>query len=405
MTQFFHSLSRWLLAVFLLVALAACQPTQPQTAHPSVEPANAEATPATRALLANLHDIKNQGFLFGHQDTTAYGVQWENQPDQSDVKRVTGDFPALYGWDVGHLERGDDSNLDGVSFQRMRQWMLEAFERGGVVTVSWHMTHPGTGADSWNTDTGAASLLPGGEDHRALKASLDRFAAFVRSLEVDLPEGGRGPMPLIFRPWHEHNGDWFWWAKGATAEQDYIELWRFTVDYLTQTQGLDNLLFAFSPDRSRLALDDFETAYLYGYPGDGYVDILGIDNYWDLGHGSNEAPKAENLKQFVASLTELAKLAAERHKLPAVTEGGQDTLFEADFFTERLLSGLLANEWTRQMAYVQLWRNANRARENKEHFYVPYPGHPAEADFLEFYDHPATLFESDLPALYRHAQD
>lgn len=399
MTAFFHFPGCRTLLLALLLSLVACHSTS--TDPRAVEPANAEATPATRALLTNLHQLKGEGFLFGHQDSLAYGVQWENQPGQSDIKQVTGAYPALYGWDIGHLERGDERNLDSVSFQSMRRWMLDAFERGGVVTISWHMTHPGTGASSWNTDTGAASLLPGAEDHGALKASLDRFVEFARSLEVTLPSGERGLMPVIFRPWHEHNGDWFWWGKGATSEQDYIALWQFTVDYLTKTQGLDNLLFAFSPDRSRLDMSQFESAYLYGYPGDDYVDIMGIDNYWDLGHPGNDASKTRNLEQFVASLTELAKLAAAHDKLPAMTEGGQDTLFEADFFTSRLLEGLLANEWTQQIAYVQLWRNANREREQKDHFYVPYPGHPAETDFIEFYRHPATLFESDLPAMYR----
>lgn len=399
MNKFFHSLVGRVLTLALLFSVAACHSTH--TERQVADPVNPEATVPTQALLANMHKLKGEGFLFGHQDTLAYGVQWHNEPEQSDVKRVTGAYPALYGWDIGHLERGDVANLDNVNFQQMRQWMRDAFERGGVVTVSWHMTHPGTGADSWNTDTGAVSLLPGGENHEAMKASLDRFATFARSLDVTLPSGERGLMPIIFRPWHEHNGDWFWWGKGATSERDYIALWQFTVDYLTDTQGLNNLLFAFSPDRSRLDMNDFEAAYLYGYPGDDYVDIMGIDNYWDLGHGSNEASKAENLEQFVASLTGLAQLAAEREKLPAMTEGGQDTLFEPDFFTERLLSGLLDNEWTRQIAYVQLWRNANREREGKDHFYVPYPGHPAEADFIEFYRHPATLFEGDLPAMYR----
>lgn len=401
MYKFFHAPGYRLLALCLLLFVVGCQPPHTETESPLAEPVNPEGTAATRALLNNLHELKGEGFLFGHQDTLAYGVEWQSQPDESDIKRVTGDYPALYGWDIGHLERGDDSNLDSVNFQSMRQWMRDAFERGGVVTISWHMTHPGTGAGSWNTDAGAASLLPGGEDHAALKASLDRFVAFARSLEVTLPSGERGLMPLIFRPWHEHNGDWFWWGKGATSEQDYIALWQFTADYLTQTRGLDNLLFAFSPDRSRLDMSDFESAYLYGYPGDEYVDIMGIDNYWDLGHPSNEVSKARNLEQFVVSLTALAKLAAAHDKLPAMTEGGQDTLFESDFFTGRLLEGVLANEWTRQIAYVQLWRNANREREQKDHFYVPYPGHPAEADFIEFYQHPATLFEDDLPAMYR----
>ncbi len=386
----------------LLAACAVPASNSDQTA-PGVavaEPINSELNSAARALWQNLHGLKGQGFLFGHQDSLAYGVQWRDGSARSDVKLTAGDYPALYGWDLGHLELNDARNLDGVPFASMRDWMRAAYRRGGVVSISWHMTHPGTGASSWETETGAAPLLPGGKYHEDLVRALDQFAAFARSLEVTLPDGSTGPMPVIFRPWHEHNGDWFWWGKGPTSEEEYRQLWRFTVDYLTEEKKLNQLLFAFSPDRSRMDMDDFESSFLYGYPGDDYVDILGIDNYWDLGHSANTSTPEQNLGQFIESLSGVAKLAAGKGKLAAMTEGGQDTLFESDFFTERLLEGWLANEWTRQIAYMQVWRNANREQEERDHFYVPYPEHPAADNFVEFYQHPATLFESDLPAMY-----
>ncbi|WP_024460415.1 glycoside hydrolase family 26 protein [Marinimicrobium sp. LS-A18] len=397
-TTVFHGLLAGLVA--LLTACSALRSDAPQQNAGSAEPITENIDPAAQALWRNLHRLKGEGFLFGHQDSLAYGVQWRDDSGRSDVRLTTGDYPALYGWDLGHLELNDARNLDGVPFARMRDWMRDAYRRGGVVSISWHMTHPGTGSSSWETDAGAAELLPGGRYHQDLRLALDQFAAFARSQEVSLPDGRTGPMPLIFRPWHEHNGDWFWWGKGPTSEEDYRALWRFTVDYLTQEQQLHQLLYAFSPDRSRLTLDQFESSYLYGYPGDDYVDILGIDNYWDLGHSANTATPEEDAERFIASLGALAKLAAQRGKLAAMTEGGQDTLFESDFFTERLLKGWQANEWTRQIVYMQVWRNANRERESRDHFYVPYPDHPAADDFIEFYQHPATLFEADLPPLY-----
>lgn len=403
--RFFKTLigSSMLLSLFLLASLTGCSASGPESASQPANgsPIDPQASKPTRALLEHLHQLKGEAFLFGHQDSLAYGVEWMEEPGRSDVKEVTGDYPALYGWDVGHLERGDSENLDGVDFESMQSWMREAYGRGGVVTISWHMTHPGTGADSWDTQTGAEALLPGGEAHDALKKALDRFAEFVEGLAVTTAEGEAQPLPVIFRPWHEHNGDWFWWGRGATAEEDYVALYRFTVDYLREEKQLHNLLYAFSPDRSRLELSRFESQYLYAYPGDDYVDILGIDNYWDLGHEANEASAEQSAEDFQQSLTRLAQLAADKGKLPAMTEGGQDTLFQPDFFTQRLLPGLLANEWTRQIAYVQVWRNANREKENRDHFYVPYGEHEAAEDFEEFYRHPATLFEGDLPDLYQ----
>ncbi len=397
-------ITRCLLVAFAALLVACTAPaSDPEKAEPSANsaaPINPHIDPAARALWQNLHALKGKGFMFGHQDSLAYGVQWRDDSGRSDVQLTTGDYPALYGWDVGHLELNDARNLDGVGFAQMRDWMRAGYQRGGVVSISWHMTHPGTGNDSWETEVGAAPLLPGGEYHEDLVRALDQFADFARSLTVTLPDGSSGPMPLIFRPWHEHNGDWFWWGRGATSEADYRELWRFTVDYLTEEQKLTQLLFAFSPDRSRMDMNDFEASFLYGYPGDNYVDILGIDNYWDLGHSANTATPKQNMEQFIASLSGVAKLAASKGKLAAMTEGGQDTLFEPEFFTERLLKGWLANKWTRQIVYMQVWRNANRERENRDHFYAPYPEHPSAEDFIQFYQHPATLFESDLPEMY-----
>lgn len=381
------------------LGLSACSNSE-DAEEATATPIDANASERTQALLHNLYQVRERGFLFGHQDSLAYGVDWWDEPGRSDVQSVTGDYPALYGWDLGHIELGADANLDDVDFASMRGWIQEGYSRGGVVTLSWHTTHPGTDEGAWNTEVGAATLLPGAEHHDDLIQALDRMAAFLKSLTATDARGESYPIPLIFRPWHEHNGDWFWWGQGPTSEEDFIALWRFTVEYLRDEKGLNHLLYALSPDRSRIDTDRFREDFLYGYPGDDYVDILGIDNYWDLGHASNDATAEEDARQFVDSLTALAQLAAEKGKLAAMTEGGQDTLFEEDFWTARILPGLMANDWTRQIAYIQVWRNANRAKEDRDHFYAPYVGHPGEADFVEFYNHPAALFESDLPELY-----
>ena len=61
-----------------------------------------------------------------------------------------------------------------------------------------------------------------------------------------------------------------------------------------------------------------------------------------------------------------------------------------------ILAGINANKVTRQIAYLSVWRNANT-----KHFHAPYPGQKTEADFVEFYSHPITVFESELPDMYK----
>jgi mannan endo-1,4-beta-mannosidase len=87
------------------------------------------ATSQTVALYKNLQAINASGVLFGHQDDTAYGVGWWAESGRSDVKEVCGDYPAVYGWDLGDIQ--NEKNLDGVNFAMMRLWIIEAFKRGG----------------------------------------------------------------------------------------------------------------------------------------------------------------------------------------------------------------------------------------------------------------------------------
>ena len=79
-----------------------------------------------------LKEIKGKGILFGHQDDLAYGIGWEYVEGESDVKRVAGDYPALFGWELGGIERGDQVNLDSVPFAEMHQLAVKGHQMGGI---------------------------------------------------------------------------------------------------------------------------------------------------------------------------------------------------------------------------------------------------------------------------------
>lgn len=377
----------------------AAAKTAPRPTYPRL--IDSEATAQTRALYRNLAQIGRERVLFGHQDSLAYGVTWFDEPGRSDIKAVTGAYPAVYGWELGDLELGASENLDGVNFEKMQGWIKEGYQRGGVITIGWHMNNPATGGNAWDTAPSVDKILPGGPRHQVFKDHLDTLVAFNEALTVVGEDGEEYPVPVIFRPWHEHNGDWFWWGRGHTEEADYIALWRFTVEYLRDEKGVHNFIYAYSPDRSRTDIDNFREDYLYAYPGDDYVDIIGLDNYWDLGHGSNEAPLAETREHFRRSLEYTVAIAQEKRKIPALTEGGVENIPAPDFWTATFLAGLDANEQTRQIAYALVWRNANRDRENRDHYFAPYPGQVSEDSFIEFYRSPLTLFGDGLPDLYQ----
>ena len=368
------------LAVFLVSGCGAGI----RSATMSAGPVDANATAETRALFANLKRLAPDHVLFGHQDDLAYGVTWKRELGRSDVREATGSYPAVYGWELGDLEHGAVASLDSVRFDDIQRWIREGYDRGGVITIAWHMDNPASGGNSWDTTRAVHAVLPGGTKHEMYKQWLDRFAEFTAGLR-----GSRGePIPVIFRPFHEMTGSWFWWGGTNVTSDEYIRLWRFTVDYLRDTKGVNNLLYAYSPD-----VFNSEEEYLRHYPGDEYVDVLGFDDYQSL-------RTDEGIPQLTKRLSSVVQLAERRGKLPAFTETGLEGVPAPDWWTGRLLQAIQADPVGRRISYVLVWRNANQA-DNPGHFYAAYPGQVSAPDMVRFRDSPFVLFGDEVPNLYK----
>jgi mannan endo-1,4-beta-mannosidase len=137
---------------------------------------------------------------------------------------------------------------------------------------------------------------------------------------------------------------------------------------------------------------------LYGYPGDDYTDIIGLDDYWDVGRAKvydKTISRASQDSLFLASLHSLVKIAAQKNKIPALTETGDETLTETNWYTDRILKPLKNDSIARKIAYFLVWRNISLKQ-----FYVPYPGHPSCQDFINFKNDGLILFEDKLPKMY-----
>ena len=375
------------LALAVAVAASACAsvPARPGDAA-AVRLADPNATAETRALFVNLQRLSQTHILFGHHDTLAYGVNWVGEPGRSDVRDVTGAYPAVYGWDVARLfKRGAPDVPDPAGAAALRRWILEGYGRGGVITLAWHMPNPVNDSDAWDTSRAVDAIVPGGRLHQDYRAKLDVVAGFLNSLRT--ADGTL--VPVMFRPFHEHNGSWFWWGRDHAGVDEFKQLWRFTVEYLRDRKGVRNTLYAYSSD-----VFDSEAEYLERYPGDDVIDLLGFDDY-------HSVTSAETRATFVNRLRMLSKMARERGKLAALTETGVETVPDAEWWTKVLLPGLKAPEIGGGISYVLVWRNANGATDRKDHFYAPYPGQASAADFLRFKQDPAILFEDELPPLYR----
>lgn len=329
---------------------------------------------STKELYKKVKSTSEKGIAIGHQDATSYGVGWNYSKNfkniKSDINEVTGDLPVVYGFDIGRLELGDINNIDSVPFNRMRKLIIEAYKKGGIITISWHTMNPVTGGDSWDQTLAVKSILPKGKNYHKYQSWLFNIASFFKSLKYK-----HKTIPVIFRPYHEMNGDWFWWGGKNTNPKDYKELWITTYNILKKTYKVKNLLYAYSPNKINL-----EENYLTYYPGDKYVDVLGVDVY-DF---DNSEDYAKSIKENIAIIK---KLGIEKNMPYAFTETGNETLNTPNWFTEVLYPSIKKSG----IAWVLFWRNAR-----KNHHYLPFKGHVSEEDFKKFYNLPETLFLKDI---------
>jgi mannan endo-1,4-beta-mannosidase len=223
------------------------------------------------------------------------------------------------------------------------------------------------------------SLLPGGEKHEWYKGKLRKVAEVVGSIK-----GTDGTLsPVIFRPFHEFDGDWFWWGKKYCTPQEYQTLWRFTVTYLRDELKVRNLLYAFSPDCSFKSEADF----LERYPGDAYVDLVGFDDYSDF--------ENNRIADVASKLAIISNYAKKHGKLAALTEAGyRNKTVPPNLYTGYY--GAAFADPSLEIAFMMFWRQG----KDGPSYFVPYPGCETVDDFKSFATHPRMRLLSGLEKLY-----
>lgn len=366
-----------LLITALLGSSCAAQQNNSNT---NLSLADKKASPETILLYKKLNQLTAKGYLFGHQDDLAYGVNWKYENNRSDIKDVVGDYPAVYGWDIAGLEKDNTNNIDGIPFTKMKQYIIETNERGGISTISWHFDNPATGKSAWdNTPNSLKTILPGGENHQKFTSWLDKAASFFLSLK---DKKGKN-IPILFRPYHELTGGWFWWGKGNCTPEEFKTAWKFTFEYL-QKKGVHNLIYVYNTSSFNTKED-----FLANYPGDDFADMISFDSY----QNNNDKDGQKFIEEVQKQLKIIDEIGHEKHKLIAIAEAGYEAVPDPKWWTGTFSKAI----GDYKISYVLLWRNHGwQENEKKMHYYVPFKGQLSEKDFIEYYNLDKTLFEKDI---------
>lgn len=230
-------------------------------------------------------------------------------------------------------------------------------------------------------------ILPGGDLRDVYTGYLDLVADFLGRMQA-------ADVSVIFRPFHENNGSWFWWGAAHCTPSEYKNLFRTTVEYLRDEKGLHNLLYAYSPNGPIKDAADYEARY----PGDAFIDITGLDIY-------HRDPQKQDgwMKGFDATMHVVEQFAAAHDKLAAVTETG---ILVGNTGGALARTGNARPDWFREtmktiaphkMAYFMTWSNFNEGNFDEPYLVTKKRGHEMVNNFIDFYNERSSIFAKQMP--------
>lgn len=224
---------------------------------------NSNASYEAKKLFEYICGIYGNNILSGQQES-----DWKAPAnDELDyIREITGKLPAIRGLDY------INEDYEGVNKRSIEWW-----EKGGIVSICWHWGSPpnGIGYESSKGTINLEEALTEGTDlYNGMIAKMDDVAKQLKKLQD-------ARVPILWRPFHEFDGAWFWWGKGGSEQ--FIKLWRLMYDRYTKYHGLNHLIWVLG----------YSGKIKNGwYPGNDYVDIAGADTY-------NSGPQTELYQKVI----------------------------------------------------------------------------------------------------------
>ncbi len=338
-------------------------------------PVDPTVTAETQNLLTTIHRIGwSDQFAMGHELPLTYTLDGsgDNNVESSDIKDVVGDHVGVHGSDFHFM-----IDKDAFEIARHKLAVKTAYENGAIITMDYHWLgkYGNSHSDHEQDDLILQHVVDDDDTDGDVTWFFEHLDVVIDIINNDLQ------CPIVFRPFHEMDGDWFWWGRQVTAAT-YREAYKILVEYVSARTDL--VLFCWSPDISQTNFEQF-------YPGDEYVDICGRDIY-----------SFGTVNRTVSRLVEMIDFAEAHGKVAAFTETGYTAggisfeIGDPDWWTSKLLDGLKSDPKGLHIAWVLTWVNTSWSG--------PYVPHAASSqtvkdDFQLFYDDPATLFQEDVSAM------
>ncbi len=359
-----------------------------------------KADASAKQLYAYLKAVgSSDSVIFGHQNDT-FNKAGNAELSCSDTKDVTGSIAGILGVDMQDVaEKGLETMVEITN---------DALAEGALITMSGHMPNFANvpenpdyknGDPTWKkydyygytapvtTNDPVNQILPGGKYNKVYTAYLDLIAEYAKQVKG----------AVLFRPFHEGTGSWFWWGAAFCDPEISKNVYRYTVEYLRDTKDVHNFIYEYGPSSNAETLDD----YAQRYPGDAYVDLVGFDMY-----DNKPADDGVFMGQLKKQLQLVEKFAKQHNKLVAVTETGAAN--ENDLAL--LPTGNGNKDWYNQVldivseseaSYFLVW--ADWGKDGA--FYVPYVdavnedgslhGHEMLDHFISFYNDNRTIFAAN----------
>jgi mannan endo-1,4-beta-mannosidase len=250
----------------------------------SITPANPNATEDAGKLLAYITSLPQRterrlisGQHIGRAPTEkTRGALEGYEKFVEPLYSKTGQWPGMIGAD--YCQRHPPEKVSDLG--SLNKLLTGYWRSGGLVTVCCHCCNPWTGGSAWLRDKKTGELAEP-HDLRELtqsgSAAHDSWIEMLDSWAEALAELRDAGVVVLWRPFHEMTGNWFWWGQAAFEDEGAIvtDLWQHMFCCFSENHKLDNLLWVYTASNRTNPPQDF------CYPGDDYTDVVGQDIYDD----------------------------------------------------------------------------------------------------------------------------